>query len=83
MHTILQRFYFVSNSGKYTQAIGSMKSLDRWEHKSNNPRATSGHISPVAAHLNAPSGEFAGTLFFLWMGYSDQIVILAKPQALL
>lgn len=58
-----------------------MKTLHSWTQKSNAPRARGGHISPLTAHLIAASGEFVGTFFFLWMGYSGQIVILNQAPA--
>lgn len=58
-----------------------MKSLDSWAHRSSTARARSGHISPLAAHLIAASGEFVGTFFFLWMGYSAQSVIFNQAPA--
>ncbi|KAI7780652.1 Aquaporin-1 [Diaporthe eres] len=59
-----------------------MKTLHSWTQKSNAPRARGGHISPLAAHPIAASGESVGTFFFLWMGYSGQIVIFNQAPAL-
>lgn len=59
-----------------------MKTLNDWAQNSNTPRARGGRISPLAAHLVAASGEFVGTFFFLWIGYSGQIVIFNQAPAL-
>lgn len=40
------------------------------------------HISPLGAHLIAIPGEFVGTFFFLWMGYSGHNVVLNQAPAL-
>ncbi|KAK2602883.1 hypothetical protein N8I77_009385 [Diaporthe amygdali] len=53
-----------------------MKFRDTWAHNQSEPRARDSHLSPLAAHLIAASGEFVGTFFFLWMGYSGQTVAL-------
>lgn len=59
-----------------------MKSLDNWPPKSSGPRARGGHISPLAGHLIAASGEFVGTFFFLWMGYSGQTVVFNQAPGM-
>lgn len=58
-----------------------MKSLDNWAPKSSGPRSRGGHISTVAAHLIAASGEFVGTFFFPWMGYSSQMMVFNQAPA--
>lgn len=58
-----------------------MKSTDSRAYNSSTPRVRGGHISPLAAHLIAASGEFVGTFFFLWMGYSGQTVVFNQAPA--
>lgn len=58
-----------------------MKALHNRPLKSSGPQARSGHISPLSAHLIAASGEFVGTFFFLWVGYSGQTVVFNQASA--
>lgn len=58
-----------------------MKFIDGRAHNSSMPRVRGGHISPLTAHLIAASGEFVGTFFFLWMGYSGQTVVFNQASA--
>ncbi|KAG8163549.1 hypothetical protein KVR01_006846 [Diaporthe batatas] len=58
-----------------------MKSLSNWQPEYSGPRARSGHISPLSAHLTAASGEFVGTFLFLWIGYSGQTVVFSRASA--
>lgn len=48
---------------------------ENWSRRSHGPHVEGGHISSLQSHLIAASGEFVGTFFFLWMGYSGQLMV--------
>lgn len=53
-----------------------------WLHRSREAHVEGGHISSVQSHMIAASGEFVGTFFFLWIGYSAQLMVLDQTSGL-
>lgn len=53
----------------------------KWFHRSNDTYAEGGGISSIHGHLVAASGEFVGTFFFLWMGYSGHLMAVNQAAS--
>lgn len=65
---------------KYLTNMSPKDTLNR-HLKSSSPHHGS-HLSDLATHLVAATGEFVGTFFFLWMAYSGQLTVLNQYSAL-
>lgn len=53
-----------------------------WKRRTTDTHVQGGHLSPVQSHLVAAISEFVGTFFFLWMGYSGQLMVLSQVSSL-
>lgn len=51
------------------------KVKEHWRRRSQDTHVEGGHITSIQSHLIAATGEFVGTFFFLWMGYSGQLMV--------
>lgn len=56
-----------------TSTVAPIKEM--WIRRATTTHVEGGHLTALQSHLIAASGEFVGTFFFLWMGYSGHLMV--------